>query len=102
VIKQQDRKPFLKARDILSPDVCAKLTPEARGLYAAVWNRLTLKKLTSLWMHDDEAARRSLMIANRLPSAQSELSRFGLLVLIPGEIQTRYEFPTDETELLQN
>jgi len=76
------------------------LSDNARKLYETVTNYMTHRNLTSIWAYDNQISRSTRLTLPKLHFAQCELSRSGLMVLTPGECQTRYELP-DEAEAEQ-
>jgi hypothetical protein len=82
--------PFKKAEELLPPEYFDKLSRNARNVFATVWNRLNNYGSATVWMLDTEIVRRAGIRQEQLASAQSELSRAGLLEMLPGLIQTRY------------
>lgn len=85
----------VRAEEILSPSHLENLSPAAIRLYAAAWNKMSFRQVTQIWMDDTEASIRSRVPLEVLRSAQSELARSGLLLLISGETKTWYEFIED-------
>jgi hypothetical protein len=82
--------PFRKAEELLPPKYFDKLSRNGRNVFAAVWNRLNGYGSPTVWMLDRDIVGRAGIRQEQLASAQSELSRAGLLEMLPGLIQTRY------------
>jgi hypothetical protein len=76
------------------------LSENAQKLYTTVLSYLKYKNSRGLWIDDNKASKSSRLTLPKLAFAQSELSRSGLMILVPGESQTRYELP-DEAEAEQ-
>jgi hypothetical protein len=83
--------------ELLSPWHKEILSTNAQKLYCAVWSVMKDRNAQSTWMDDAQASRRSRVLIQHIPGAQSELVRAGLMHLEPGENQTKYEFVAEET-----
>jgi hypothetical protein len=79
-ISQQEKDQFLNA--LLSNDT--------QKLFDIVSQQLGYKKLNERWFTDSELSRRCHFQGRRLETAKSELSRSGLMTVIPGLIQTKF------------
>jgi hypothetical protein len=95
--------PFRTAAELLPPNILQKLSPNARRVYATVWHRLDGYSSPTVWMLDAEIIKRAYIRPEQLASAQSELSRAGLLGMLPGVVQTRYRIldPDEPDEIGQ-
>lgn len=91
-------KPVVNVDELLSPWHREILSTEAQKLYCAVWGVMKDRNAQSTWMDDAQASRRSRVLIQYIPGAQSELVRAGLMHLKPGENQTKYEFVADVAE----
>ena len=79
------------------------LSPNAAKLYQAIWLRMSSRNATTIMLDDAEASRRSRVLMQHIPAAQSELAKAGLFIMVPGINMTRYEFVSDpETEATQD
>lgn len=94
-------KTFIKTEQILPEFYLTQLSRNARNLYSTVWNRVKNCDHKTLWMYDEDAARRSKFRVEQLVSAQRELVIAGLVHITPGAVQTQYELlpiEADETQ----
>jgi hypothetical protein len=73
------------------------LSSNATQLFTAVWYKARNSGQKTVWLGDAEASQRARILIQYIPGAQSEIARAGLMHLVPGENQTRYELITDET-----
>ena len=73
----------------------ALLSENARKLYENVKAYLAYKNTKGTWLDDNKVSRSSRLTLPKLHFAQSELSRSGLMILIPGESQTQYILPDE-------
>jgi hypothetical protein len=71
------------------------LSLPAQIVYCTVLQLLKYRNAQSIWMNDAEISRRSRVLIQFIPGAQTELARAGLLFLTPGEKQVRYELITE-------
>lgn len=71
------------------------LSPNATTLYQNILGYLKFKNSKGEWISDNRTSKGTRLTLPKLAFAQSELSRSGLLVLIPGTGQTRYELPDE-------
>lgn len=76
------------------------LSPNAIKLYTGVWLVMRERNSTETWIPDDTVSRKSRLLLKYVPAAQSELARAGLLEMVPGDGQTRYQYVdiADESE----
>jgi hypothetical protein len=101
MINETPIQTFIKAEQILNPFHLEMLSRDAKNLYSTVWNRFKKTTQKTLWMYDRDVAIRSRIKLERLPAAQAELVRTGLIHLTPGAVQSRYELlpiEADETQ----
>jgi hypothetical protein len=91
-------KTVVSVDELLSPWHKEILSTNAQKLYCAVWSVMKDRNTQSTWMDDAQASRRSRVLIQHIPGAQSELVRSGLMHLEPGENQTKYEFVADGAE----
>ena len=75
------------------------LSPAAVRLYSTVWFRMAYSNADETWLSDADASIKSRIVLKDIPAAQSELARSGLLRMVPGNGQTKYEFVTDPDDL---
>ena len=85
-----------KPEELLSPSDLATLSKTAVKVYTAVWNLMAFRKVNQIWAYDHELKRRALVSTNELYSAQTELSKAGLLSITFGTAQTLYSFNDDK------
>jgi hypothetical protein len=83
------------AEEILSEFHIEMLSLNAVKMYVAIWNYMASRNVTCVSMDDAEASRRSRVLLQHITAAQSELASANLMLLIPGERQTRYTFVAD-------
>jgi hypothetical protein len=95
---------FLKCEQILPPQHFRGLSPNAKRVYATVWNRLNNYGSDSIWLMDSYLIERTRIRPEQLGPALSELSRAQLLEMLPGKIQSRYKVidPDSEQNELQD
>jgi hypothetical protein len=72
------------------------LSQHAQIVFVTVAHLLKDRKQESIWLGDAEVSRRARVLIQFIHAAQSELAKAGLMHMIPGENQTRYELITDE------
>lgn len=75
----------------------ALLSSHTQRLYDRIKQHIELGGLKERWYHDNDLVRRTSLHHSQLDKAKSELSRSGLMVLIPGTVQTKFILP-DEAE----
>lgn len=93
---------FVKTEQILNEFHLEMLSRDAKNLYSTVWNRFKKTTQKTLWMYDKDVAVRSRIKLERLPAAQAELVRAGLIHLVPGAVQTQYELLPLEADYSQD
>ena|ERR1700730_10606125 len=72
------------------------LSLPAQKIFCTIAHLLKDRKQTAIWLDDAQISRRARVLIQFVGPAQSELARSGLLHLVPGENQTRYELIEDE------
>jgi hypothetical protein len=87
---QSPRKFFLIA-EILPSRIYRNLSHDARRVYAGIWNRLNNYMADSAWISNENLCRKTRLPNEKLDPALSELSRAGLLEIVPGLLQNRYK-----------
>ena len=85
-------KPAISIDQILNPWTREILSPQAVKLYEAVWHRMRLRKVSSVWMDDAEASVRSRMRIELIPNARAQLLNMGLLTCKEGSKQWLYTY----------
>jgi hypothetical protein len=73
-----------------------RLSLPAQIVFVTVLQLLLDRNAESIWLGDAEVSRRARVLIQFIGPAQTELAQAGLLHLVPGENQTRYELITDE------
>ena len=66
------------------------LSPNTQKLYGRIKQHIEHRKLTEAWYYDYELSRRCGVPPSQLDRAKSELSRSGLMTVIPGTVQTKF------------
>jgi hypothetical protein len=89
-IEEKPKYEFRHAHEILPPHHLDKLGRDARKVYTSVWNVCNSRKLDWCWLRDEELIRRARIRPDLLPTLQSELSRSGLMHIVPGVAQIKY------------
>jgi hypothetical protein len=87
---QSPRKFFLVA-EILPSIIYRTLSKDAQRIFAGVWNRLNNSSVDNIWISNENICRKTRLPLEKLDSALSELSRAGLLEIVPGLVQNRYK-----------
>jgi len=72
------------------------LSQPAQKVYCAVAHLLKDRKQTSIWLDDAQVSRRSRVLIQYIPGAQSEIARAGLMHLEPGLNAVKYELVTED------
>jgi hypothetical protein len=67
------------------------ISKDAQKIFAGIWNRLNNSTVDSIWISNENLCRKTRLPAEKLDSALSELSRAGLLEIVPGLVQNRYK-----------
>ena len=102
IVAQPQLKPrFLKCEEILPSRYYKALSPNARRIYQTAWNRLNGYGSDTLWIRDALMVERTRIRPEQLGPAQSELSRAGLVEMVPGLIQTRYRILDPDAEVTE-
>jgi hypothetical protein len=87
---QSPRKFFLVA-EILPSRIYRTINRDAQRVFAGIWNRLNNSSVDSIWISNENICRKTRLPEEKLDSALSELSRAGLLEIVPGLVQNRYK-----------
>lgn len=98
---EQPRYIFRQTPEILPEKYLRLLGTQAKRLYAAIWNRLAMRGLNSMWMTDAEVIRRSRINPAMIDEIRSELCRAGLMHIVPGAVQNKYEICDPDAEFEQ-
>src|SRR5882757_6771964 len=80
------RKFFLVA-EILPSRIYRSISRDAQRVFAGIWNRLNNSCVNAIWISNENICRKTRLPAEKLDSALSELSRAGLLEIVPGLVQ---------------
>ena len=81
---------FFRCANILPGPVCRKLTPEAKRVFALLWNRINSSTADSIWSSDDNIIHIARVRREKLQSTLDELTSAGLLQVTVGLTQNKY------------
>jgi hypothetical protein len=70
----------------------------AQKVFCAVAHLLKDRKQTYIWLDDAQVSRRSRVLIQFIPGAQSEIARAALMHLEPGLNSVKYELITEDED----
>jgi hypothetical protein len=86
----QAKRKFFMVAEILPSRIYRNISKNAQRVYGGIWNRLNNSMVDSVWISNENICRMTRLPEKKLDSALSELSRAGLLEIVPGLIQNNY------------
>lgn len=93
---QSTLRPAATVSEYLNEWYQETLSQHAQKVYCSIAYLLKDRNQKEIWLDDAQVSRRARVLIQFIGPAQSELVRSGLMHLVPGENQTRYELITDE------
>jgi hypothetical protein len=88
----QQKTPFLKAEQILPPQICKSLSHRAKRLYASAWHQAHRRGVGEVWIRESDFDRFASLNQFEVDSAKAELVAARLIRWQHGLTQTKFTF----------
>jgi len=87
---------FFRCAHILPGSVCKKLTPEAKRVFALIWNRINTSTSDYVWCSDTSISHIARVRPEKLQATLDELTAAELIEVTIGLTQNKYRILNTE------